>query len=280
MNTKTRIVFFGTPDFAVPSLEALISDSRFSVDLVVTQPDKPIGRHHSVLQKSPIKQLAEKHAIPVHDEPLKNLVHHADCGVLVAYGKIISQNLIDSFKHGIINVHPSLLPKYRGSSPIQAAIRNQDSETGVSIMLLDDAMDHGPILAQETVKLTKKETAGTLHDSLAKLGAGTLSDVVKQYISGSIAPREQNDSDATYTKKLSKSDGMLNWSDKPQSIDAHVRAMSPWPGAWTIWRNKRVLVWKSKNGLPTEVQPEGKKRMPYAEFKKGYPEFALPAHKE
>jgi len=272
---KIRIAFFGTPDFAVPTLESLLSDPQIDVRVVATQPDKPAGRHHAVAQKSPIKKLAEKNNIPVHDDSLDRFSHDAEIGVLVAYGNIVPQKTIDSFKYGVVNIHPSLLPRYRGSSPVQAAIRNRDEATGVSIMALDKKMDHGPILAQETVPLSGIETAGSLTDTLAHIGARMLSDTIKKYTSGTLKPSEQEHDAATYTQKISKDDGRIDWSLPSADIDAHVRAMTPWPGAWTTWKNKRLIVWRSKGGIPVEVQPEGKKRMDYDSFLRGQPDFSL-----
>ncbi|MDP3995314.1 MAG: methionyl-tRNA formyltransferase, partial [bacterium] len=177
---KTTIVFFGTPEFAVPALKALIGADFCSVAAVVTQPDKPVGRHHSKAVPSPVKKIAEEHGIPIVTQPPPNPLLNTgggtppQLGILVAYGEIIPQELIDSFPLGILNIHPSLLPKYRGSSPIQAAILNEDKETGVTLMQLDDEMDHGPIIAQERVPLNQTETAGDLHDALAHIGAELL----------------------------------------------------------------------------------------------------------
>ncbi|MBI2050654.1 MAG: methionyl-tRNA formyltransferase [Parcubacteria group bacterium] len=279
---KTSIVFFGTPEFAVPALSALIDAPFCDVQLAVTQPDKPIGRHHSKPVPSPVKQLALEAGIDVIDSP--SLTRRglgggcSELGVLVAYGEIIPKDLIDAFPLGILNIHPSLLPKYRGSSPIQAAILNQDKETGVTIMRLDDAMDHGPVVIQERVKLHKTETAGDLHDTLAKIGAKLLIKTLPDYIAGRIALQTQNDEQASYTRKLTKQDGRIDWSKPASAISAQVRAMNPWPGAWTEWENKKLIIWSMrKDGTPAEVQLEAKKRMAFSEFMRGHPDFKIPA---
>lgn len=297
MKSKRQIIFFGTPEFAVPALNALHALDFCAIKLVVTQPDKPVGRHHSRLVPCPVKKAANvlgvKVVTPRHPErsetpyPAANeaegynmkILESADIGILVAYGKIIPQNLLSAFPLGILNIHPSLLPRYRGSSPIQAAILNQDDATGVTLMKLDDAMDHGPIVAQERIKLRHTETAGELHDILAEAGARLLINALPDYLAGKINLQEQDHKEATYTKKLSKEDGRIGWSKPSDEIEAHVRAMNPWPGAWTMWKNKKLIVWKAslhngENRLQIEeMQIEGKKRLGFDEFKRGHPDF-------
>ncbi|MAG28629.1 methionyl-tRNA formyltransferase [bacterium] len=276
MYKNYQIIFFGTPEFAVPTLKALIKAGFIDIKFVVTQPDKPVGRHHSKLVPSPIKKESQKAGIDVVDDITKIDPTGADLGILVAYGKIIPKKLINSFPKGILNLHPSLLPKYRGSSPIQVAILNQDDETGVTIMQLDDEMDHGPIITQEKVKLDKTETAGDLHDKLAKIGADLFIKILPDYIAGKIKPKEQDHAKASFTEKLTKQVGKINWKKSKTEIEAHVRAMNPWPGAWTTYKNKKLIIWKmSKDGTPKEVQLEGKKRMPYSEFLKGNKGFNI-----
>jgi len=283
---KIGITFFGTPEFAVPTLEALCLARFCDVKLVVTQPDKPVGRHHSTPVSSPVKKIAEEHGIPVVTQPPPNPLLNTGggiLGILVAYGAIIPKKLIDAFPLGILNIHPSLLPKYRGSSPIQAAILNQDKETGVTIMQLDGKMDHGPIAAQERVRLNQTETAGELHDTLARIGAELLVKTLPDYIAGRITLKPQDEKAATYTKKLSKDDGKIDWSKSAEEIRAHARAMNPWPGAWTEWRpphrragGKKLIIWSTaKDGTPEEIQLQAKKRMSFGEFKRGHPDFAI-----
>lgn len=318
MEKLTTIVFFGTPEFAVPALKALMEAPARNashgeaggpfcdVSLVVTQPDKPVGRHHSKPAPSPVKKLAQASNVPVIPSEAEGSCVMTDeiprlasalarddgikLGILVAYGEIIPKKIIDAFPLGILNIHPSLLPKYRGASPIQAAILNQDAETGVTLMKLDDQMDHGPIVAQERVALDQTETAGELRDKLAKLGAKLLIKTLPDYIAGRIKPKPQNDAQASYTKKLTKQDGKIDWSKPAAAINAHVRAMNPWPGAWTEYREKKLIVWKAslvssrtsdseardnKELRLEEVQLEGKKRMPFAEFARGHPDVTL-----
>jgi len=271
MNNKIKIAFFGTPEFAVPTLKALNKADFCDVLKVITQPDKPIGRHHSKLIPSPIKQLAKKAGISVTDKFTKN---DAQLGVLVAYGNIIPKKVIDSFPLGILNIHPSLLPKYRGSSPIQSVILNQDKETGITIMKLDNKMDHGPIVAQAIIKLNQTETTGELHNKLAQIGADLMIKILPDYIAGKIKIKEQDESKASYTKKLRKQDGKIDFNSMAQPSEPLIRAMNPWPGAWTQWKGKKIIIWSiKKDGTPNEVQLEGKKKMPYSEFLKGHPDF-------
>lgn len=196
-------------------------------------------------------------------------------GILVAYGDIIPKKIIDSFPLGILNLHPSLLPKYRGSSPIQSAILNQDKQTGVTIMKLDDKMDHGPVVAQQTVKLDQTETTGELHNKLAIIGADLMIKILPDYIAGKIELKEQNHDKATFTEKLSKKDGKIDWNSTAQ-VEPLVRAMNPWPGAWTIYKDKKLIIWSTqKDNTPKEVQLEGKKKMAFKEFLKGHPDFEI-----
>ena len=283
MQQKIKTIFFGTPEFAAPALKALIKADFIDLKLVITQPDKPIGRHHSKPAPSPVKKLALENNIDIFNENIKNFKNPYSnekiLGIVVAYGQIFSQELIDSFSLGIINIHPSLLPKYRGSSPIQTPILNQDKETGTTIMKLDAKMDHGPIIAQEKIKLNGSETGGFLHDNLSKLGADLLIKILPNYISGKINLKEQEHKKATYTNKLSKKDGRISWSLSPQKAEAFIRAMNPWPGAWTTWNNKKIIIWKTKlennKLIPQEIQIEGKKKMTFVEFLKGHQNFKL-----
>ncbi len=289
---KIPIIFFGTPEFSVPYFLALNSCEFFDIKLAVTQPDKPHGRSRSKLIPSPIKEEALKSNIKIltpkslKDSKDKILdfikTNRIEIGVLVAYGEIIPKEIIDAFDLGIINAHPSLLPKYRGPSPIQSSILNQDKETGITIMKLDDKMDHGPILAQKIFCLedNTKITAGDLHGILSRLGADFVVETLKKYAVGEITPKPQNELKSTYTKKISKQDGKIDWSKNTQEIEAFIRAMNPWPGAWTIWEGKKITIWKAslKNNNElriNEIQIEGKKRMPFEEFIKGHPDFEI-----
>ncbi|MBT4857361.1 methionyl-tRNA formyltransferase [Candidatus Uhrbacteria bacterium] len=291
-----KIAFFGTPEFSVPFLTALDNDEDLIVSTVICQPDKPVGRK-KVLTAPATKQYALEHNIKVlQPASLKKdpIELDADLFIVVAYGKIIPQNILDIPKHGTVNVHPSLLPKYRGPSPMQAAIANLDRETGVSIMLLDAKMDHGPLLAQETIKLDGTETYPDLQHKVHALAPGLLVDTVKAHTSGSITPKEQDHDAATICKLLSRDDGKVDWNDSAEVIDAKRRAYTPWPGVSMTWDEKTFKIHNtsiSDKKLPVgghlteenrlffgtsttaleilEIQPEGKQRMKTEDFLRG-----------
>ena len=235
---KARIVFFGTPEFALPSLEALISHG-YTPELVVTKPDEPSGRKQ-IITPPPVKVYAQSHHIPVL-QPI-HLIHEidkipdADLFIVVAFGMMIPQAVIDKPNKGTLNIHPSLLPRWRGPSPIQSAILNGDTETGVTLMQIDALMDHGPIISQETFSLTeKKYTSPELHDVLGKLGANMLINTIPGWLNNVITPVPQNDLKATYCKLLKKDHGRINWSRPADEIERMIRAYASWPSAWTLW---------------------------------------------
>jgi len=242
-----RVIFFGTSDFSVPSLEALLKDDRFEVVAVVTKQDAPIGRHQ-ILTPPPVKVLAQEHGIQVlqfekikTDETYQSLsAIPVDAYVVVSYGKIMPQRILDLPKHGCINVHGSLLPRWRGASCVQTAIAAGDAKSGVTIMMMDAEMDHGDILAQKEVTIAIDETGGELHDRLAMLGAEALPDVLAGYLQGDIKPQPQDHSQATYCKLLTRDDGKIDWSKSADEIELLVRAYNPWPGTWTEWEGKRI----------------------------------------
>ncbi|MFA4873655.1 MAG: methionyl-tRNA formyltransferase [Patescibacteria group bacterium] len=245
-----KIVFFGTPEFALPSLRALADSEKISVQAVVTQLDKPKGRS---LQKtpSPIAQCAEELGLPViKTEHLINnqkVFHqlnqyHADLYVVVAFGAILPSSLLALPAKGALNLHPSLLPRYRGSSPIQTAILNGDHETGITVILLDEKMDHGPIVAQQTILINPTDTSPTLSDRLARLGAQFLVNGMLDYANGKVQPQPQDDIHASYTKQLTKGDGKIDWSKTSDEIARQIRAYKPWPGSWTILDQKEKLI--------------------------------------
>ncbi len=259
---KLSVVFFGTSDFAVPSLKALHEDERFFVKAVVTQPDRPVGRKQKI-QKSAVKLMAEELKIDVYQfdsiknpeaiDVLKDL--KADIHVVVSYGQIIPQAVLDIPKHGSINVHGSILPKYRGASPIAGAIAAGERETGVTIMIMDAKMDHGPILkiAEEEIRLD--DTTESLSPRLAKLGAKILPQTIFDYISGDLKPREQNHDEATFVKILSRESGRIDFEKPAQDIERMVRAFTPWPGTFFELDGKRVKVLKAELGLESDKQP-------------------------
>ncbi|MEI6288483.1 MAG: methionyl-tRNA formyltransferase [bacterium] len=248
--SKIKIVFIGTPDFAVPYLNSILADADFEVLGVITQSDKPSGRKQE-LTPSAVKISAEKNNLTIWQpeniknnpeliQTLKNL--QPDLLVVVAYGQIIPQEILDIATHGNINVHPSLLPKYRGASPIQSALLAGETETGISIMLMDAKMDHGPILTQEKIKLLGEETNKSLHDDLAQIGAPILINTIKKYLHQEITPTEQNHAEATFCKTISKTDAQINWSLPAKKIKQKIYAFYPWPGTWTTLDNKRVKI--------------------------------------
>ncbi|MFH1620680.1 MAG: methionyl-tRNA formyltransferase [Patescibacteria group bacterium] len=251
-----KIIFFGTSDFAVPSLKALAEDKGYKIAGIVTQPDRPVGRHAD-LTPPPIKAVAEELGIqPIwQPEKIKDLkdmdyLFHGndttdnkiDAFVIISYGKILPDWLLQIPSHGVVNVHPSLLPRWRGPSPIQAAITAGDETTGVTIMKIDTEMDHGPILAQKQVKIDARDDSRTMSERLSKLGADMLKDVLAGYLEGKIQPREQDHAKATYCKILSRDDGRLDFTRPAIELDRQVRACNPWPGAWTIINGKRLKI--------------------------------------
>jgi methionyl-tRNA formyltransferase len=259
-----RIIFFGSPQFAVPSLSALARDARCSVDLVVTQPDRRAGRGRTLVSPA-VKIAAESLDIPVwQPETLRSDEAHerlastgADLFVVVAYGELFQRDVLSIPKHGCLNIHPSLLPRYRGSAPIQAAILNGDAETGVSIIKMVRRLDAGPIVAQESVALDGSETGGSLSDTLASLAGQLLPDVALEWSSGQIAARAQDDQRATMTRELTKADGEIDWNSDAHSIERQVRALQPWPAAWTTLDDKRVVIERAMLDPHSLEQPEG-----------------------
>jgi methionyl-tRNA formyltransferase len=240
MNLK--IVFMGTPEFGAIILEGLCK-TDFKPILVVTAPDKPVGRKQ-ILTPSPVKVIAQKYNIPVtQPEKILDLKSEilnlkSDLIVVAAYGQIIPKEILEIPKHGCLNIHPSLLPKYRGPSPIQAAILNGDKETGVTIILMDEKMDHGPILVQRKLKIEEDESALTLHDKLANLGANLLIETISKWQKGLLKPKPQDESKAIYTKILTREDRRIIWKKTAQELEREVRAFSGWPGSFTFWESR------------------------------------------
>jgi len=246
--SKISVIFFGTPEFAIASLEALINDEHYDIKAVVTRSDKPAGRGKK-MQSSPVKLKALENNIivlepEILDEQFFNTIKNLqlDIAVVIAYGKILPQKLLDIPVNGCVNVHPSLLPKYRGSSPMSAAILNSDTVTGVSIMLLDQKMDHGPILLQQALTLASNIYLPELHDKLAVLGSQLLLQALDGYLSGFITPKEQNHTVASFTQMIQKDSGQINWSKPAVEVYAHIRAYTGWPGAFTFFNNKKLEI--------------------------------------
>jgi methionyl-tRNA formyltransferase len=234
-----KIIFFGTPQQVVPVLDNLTK--QFEVVAVVTTPDQKSGRKQ-IVTPSPVKIYAENYKIPVltpsvlNDETVKQLMHiKADLYIVAAYGKIIPHALLTVPKYGAINIHPSLLPKYRGPTPIQTTLLNGDSKSGITFMMMDEKMDHGPIIHQIPLTLEKTDTFEWLMNSIFKQAAQILQHVIDSYVSDKSTPLKQDESQATYTKMITKEDGRIDLDNppEPEQLDRMVRAYYPWPTVWT-----------------------------------------------
>jgi len=305
MAANANIVFLGTAEFAVPILQALIENDQKPV-LVITQPDQPAGRKQ-LLQAPPVKSAGRTVGIPVSQpessQQLNALLRQAkpDVCILVAYGTLIKKEILAIPRFGFINIHPSLLPQYRGPAPIQKAILNGDEWSGVTVMLLDEQMDHGPTLAQEKLAVLPTDTAVTLADRLAVLATDLLLRTLPDYLAGALQPKAQDEARATYTSIITREDGLIQWSKPAEAIERQFRAFLPWPGVYTHWQGKRLKIvnlsvlegnFKADGALGTvfladkkglavkcgqgavclgRVQVEGKKEMSAAEFLRGYP---------
>jgi len=250
------IVFFGTSEFAAPSLRALASDSRFKINAVVTQPDRPVGRH-AVMTAPPIKDEAQRLNLPILQperlDELKAENLEADLFVVVSYGKILPQWLLDIPKNGCVNVHGSLLPRWRGASPLQSAIAAGDIMSGVTIMEMDAELDHGPVLATKEEMIRSDDTAGSLHDRLTSLGALLLPNTLHGFLDGSISPVPQDDSQATFCRTLKRDDGKLDpISKSAEELERLVRGYYPWPGTWIDHDGKRVKILDARVGASTQ----------------------------
>lgn len=243
----TRIVFMGTPDFAVPTLAALAP--RYPVVGVITQPDRPAGRGKRIVAP-PVKEAALALGLPVYQptslrapEAEQRLAEwQPDLIVVAAFGQILQASVLDLPPHGCLNVHASLLPRYRGASPISAAILHGDSTTGVTLMRMDEGMDTGPILAQAPLPIAADDTTGALTAKLAQLGAQLLIDTLPRWLDGQVTARPQDHDQATYCRPLTKEDGRLDWADPAEVLSRQIRACNPWPGAFTTWQGRRLKI--------------------------------------
>lgn len=254
-----RIAFFGTGNFAEKILKAILNDQKYTVGLVITQPDRKVGRKQKTAE-SPVKILAAQHGLPIsHPESLKknfdlSLLEGFDLNLVCQYGLIIPQNILDAPQYGNINVHASLLPKYRGASPIQTALMNGESKTGVTIMLMDKKMDHGPILSQIETPIGPRDTYLTLGDKLAEAAAPLLLDSMQKWLSGSITPRPQNHNEATFCKILDRENGRVDFTKSANEIYDQFRGLHPWPGIWTTLKDGRriklIKIQTEKRKLP------------------------------
>ena len=263
-----RIIFMGTAELSCASLEKLSGDKNFSIVAVVTQPDKPKGRDLK-LTPSPVKVLAEKLNLPVlqplkaRDEKFISELRELkpDLMVVVAYGQILPQALLDVPQFGCLNVHTSLLPKYRGAAPIQWAIADGNAETGVTIMKMDAGLDTGPILSTRRTPILREDDSQKLHDRLAQLGAELLTETIPDFVTGKISPQPQPAEGSTYAAKIKKEDGQIDWNLPAEKIWNRLRAFTPWPGAFTFFqaepKPQLLKIWKTevvgKNGVAGTV---------------------------
>ena len=303
LSTRYSIVFMGTPDFSVPVLKRLIA--HHNVIGVITQPDRPAGRGHQV-QMSPMKQVALDAGIPIFQpekirrpEAIEILKQwKPDVYVVAAFGQILPQAVLDIPPHGSVNVHASLLPRWRGAAPIQAVIRAGDAESGITIIKMDAGLDTGPILSQRAIPLAADETGASLHDKLAELGADLLIETLPGYLDGTIQPQPQNNDLATLAPRIQKEEGRIDWSQPAAQIERTVRAFTPWPGTFTSWDGQQLKVLSGKvvkgsaepgqvvksgdsaaigtgDGLyaPDRVQIEGRKAISLSEFLRGHDSF-------
>ncbi len=244
-----KIIFFGTHDFGAAMLSALIKNKNYDIVAVVTQPDRQAGRKHEI-SKSPVKILAEQHGLNIlQPESLKNLelgTKNWDLSVVCQYGLIIPKIILELPKFGFINIHTSLLPKYRGASPIQTAIVNGETETGITIMLMDEKMDHGQILSQAKIQISADETYLNLQKRMEPAAEELLIKTLPEYLNGKITPTAQTENEATFCKIFSRDDGRIDWKKTSVEIYNQYRGLSPWPGVWTMWNGKRLKLLEIK----------------------------------
>ena len=299
-----RIVFMGTPDFSVPALTALV-EAGHDVIAVVTQPDKPKGRG-KLVQMTPVKEKALEYGIPVY-QPVKardpefvSLLKEMkpDAMVVAAFGQLLPKTILDIPPYGCVNIHASLLPKYRGAAPIQFAVINGESVSGITTMMMAPTLDTGDILDQESVALDEKETGGSLHDKLSAIGGRLIIKTLKKLEDGTAVRTVQDEEKMTYFGMLKKSMGDIDWNQDAASIERLIRGLNPWPSAYTSWEGKTIKLWESdaleeeyegacgqvvktgkdclyvKTGKGTlavkELQLQGKKRMDTGAFLRGY----------
>ncbi|MGR9114658.1 MAG: methionyl-tRNA formyltransferase [Gammaproteobacteria bacterium] len=265
-----KIIFAGTPEFAVPTLRMLLN-SEHQVCAVYTQPDRPAGRGRK-MKPSPVKELALKAGIPVYqptsfktESDFQQLVSfNADLMVVVAYGMILTQQVLELPRFGCINVHGSLLPRWRGAAPIQRALMAGDEKTGVTIMQIVRKLDAGDMLHKEEYVIGPKDTASDLHDKLAELGATGLAKVLKQLEAGTLNPERQDEALVTYAEKLDKSEAVIDWSQPADQLERKVRGLNAWPVAQTSYEDKVLRIWRAEAidaripGEPGTVRCQGK----------------------
>lgn len=298
------VVFMGTPDFAVPCLE-MLCEKNYNIKAVITQPDRPKGRGQKLVE-SPVKACALKHDLPIlQPQKIKTPEFEAileelnpDLIVVVAFGQILSKRILDIPRLGCINVHASILPKYRGAAPLHWSVIRGEEKTGVTTMFMDEGLDTGDMLLTAEMDITNETTTGDVHDTLQTMGADVLAETIEQLIAGTAVRRPQNHDEATYAPLLTKELECIDWSQSAVDIHNLIRGLNPWPGSYTICRNKRLKLWKSEvlaeetgeqagtiirveserlvvatgTGVIAlvSVHPEGKKRMAAGDFARGY----------
>ncbi len=259
--SKLRLVFMGTPDFAVPSLRALV-EAGHEVVCAYSQPPRPAGRGHQV-QSSPVHRFAEAHGIPVRTPRTLRSAEaqdafaglRADAAVVAAYGLILPQPVLDAPRLGCLNVHGSLLPRWRGAAPIQRAILAGDAETGITIMQMDAGLDTGAMLLKEAVPITAETTASALHDALAALGARLIVEALDGLAAGRLAAQPQPADGVTYAAKLTREDGRLDWARDAGFVERQVRALTPWPGCWFEAGGERIKVLRAEPAAAAAAPP-------------------------
>ncbi|MCB0319790.1 MAG: methionyl-tRNA formyltransferase [Bdellovibrionales bacterium] len=316
MSSPEPIVFFGTPDFSVFTLEALLRCDTVKIKAVVTQPDRPAGRG-AKLQASPVKTCALNNDIPVLQPThvRKELKIFSDelnqygpfsLGIVVAFGQILPLKILELPTFGSVNIHASLLPRWRGAAPIQRAIMEGDTETGVCLMKMDEGLDTGPVYLEQRTPISESDTAGSLHDRLGTIGATLLCDHIQELSTGQLPSRPQPSEGVTYAKKIEKAEAKIDWARSAHELSCHIRGLSPFPGAFTLLDGKRLKVLHATvvseyteklEGSPgsvyycdddrleiacgqgilslKELQLEGKKKLPTRELLKG---ISIPAH--
>ena len=302
--SKVRVVFLGTPDFAVTPLESMAKDDHYEIVEVITQPDRPKGRNMQV-QPTPVKEAALKLGLPVKNTESVNtpeFIAHlktlkADVAVVIAFGQIVSEEFLKLFPFGAVNVHGSLLPKWRGAAPIQRSIEAGDKETGVALQNVVKALDAGAILGVRKIPLGPKDTSASTYEKLKNLSSELLEIELMDYVRGNLTGEKQDESKVTIAKKLKKEEGIINWQNTSEVIFNKIRAFDTWPGTWTYWNKKQLKILSAtpseSKGAPgkvirvekdafyvgtgdfslkiTEVQLEGKAKTSVDNFLRGYP---------
>lgn len=298
---KPRLIFMGTPEHAVPFLEVLIS-SKYTPIAIITQPDRAKGRSFTI-EPTPVKRLGIAHTIPIlqpeninESSSINELkILKPDLFIVVAYGQILKKQILEIPMYGCINVHFSLLPRYRGASPVEESILSGDSETGVTLMKMDEQLDSGPILATKKIIIETRDTTLSLRKKLSAIGAPLLIETIEKIFRKDITAIPQNESLATYTRRLTRQSGMIDWKKSAIEIDRQIRALNPWPGTWTRCNGKRIKIFEAsiREGevnppdligsfsdrailcgsgaiVPSMIQMEGKRPTSMHEFMHGY----------